>query len=114
MCCKFAKSTVKAHNDDDDDFVSRVVKSFANLQVGNNLGQPTTTTTTTTKTKLPQMAPQVMKYVANFEGVNRNYKCELSPHTHTHYFCATFFLFLLTSLSFSYVRHLIGSPSNCE
>lgn len=71
---------MKVHNDDDDDddFVSRVVKSFVNLQVGNNLGQPPTTG------KLPQMAPQVMKYVANFEGVNRNYKCELNPHTHTH------------------------------
>lgn len=106
---------MKVHNDnddDDDDFVSRVVKSFVNLQLGNNLGQPTTTT----KSKLPQVAPQVMKYVANFEGVNRNYKCELNPYTHihTHYLCATFFLFLLSSFSFSYVRHLIASPSNCE
>lgn len=100
---------MKVHNDDDDDddFVSRVVKSFVNLQVGNNLGQPPTTG------ELPQMAPQVMKYVANFEGVNRNYKCELNPHTYTHTLLLCYFP-SYTSLSFSYVRHLIGSPSNCE
>lgn len=89
---------MKVHNDDDDDdddFVSRVVKSFVNLQVGNNLGQPPTTG------KLPQMAPQVMKYVANFEGVNRNYKCELNPRTYTHitFVLLSFFFFLAPSLS---------------
>lgn len=86
---------MKVHNgdDDDDDFVSRVVKSFVNLQVGNNLGQPPTTG------KLPQMAPQVMKYVANIEGVNRNYKCELNPHTHITFVLLSFFFFLAPSLS---------------